>query len=168
MDTLAFIAYNHAKKLHRSTLLNMLTVYFDEITWNNPKDKVPKHFLPKLIGVIAEEISKYKEWLYLCEKDSEFIGFCLFQIDTADNVMCKREGWGFIREFYVAVPYRRRGYARQMCIFAENKILQYKPTGIYLTADKNGILFWEAMGYTKSGKADEKNGNEIYEKYCAE
>ncbi|MDR1704021.1 MAG: GNAT family N-acetyltransferase [Clostridiales bacterium] len=145
----------------------MLIDYFDEITWSNPQDKVPKRFIPKLLEIIAEETSKYKEWLYLCGKGSEFIGFCLFQIDTPDNPMCKREGWGFIREFYVIPSYRHKGYARQMCIFAENKILEYKPAGIYLTADpNNGIPFWRAMGYSYSNKVDEKNQNEIYEKRC--
>lgn len=126
----------------------------------------PKHFIPKLLEIISEEITRYKEWLYFCQKNNDFIGFSIFQIDTPDNPLCKREGWGFIREFYIIPSHRRKGYAKQMCEFAERKLLEDGLRNIYLTADPNaGIPFWEAMGYVYSGKIDEKNGNKIFEKF---
>lgn len=61
---------------------------------------------------------------------------------------------------------RRKGYAKRMCEFVEEKLLEHSPDNIYLTSDPiNGIPFWEAMGYIYSGRIDDKNGNMIYVKH---
>lgn len=166
METLTFILFDFGNAIHCDILGSMLVDYFDETFVNNPQDKVPKHFIPKLLKIFADETTKYNEWLYLCKKDDTFIGFSVFQIDTPDNPLCKREGWGFIREFYIIPMQRRKGYAKRMCEYVEEKLFEYSPDNIYLTSDpNNGIYFWEAMGYIYSGKVDDKNGNKIYEKH---
>ncbi len=169
MGTNTFIPFDAGNIHHCSCLENMLTDYFDETFANNPQDKVPTRFIPKLLKIIGEETRKYKEWLYFCAIDGLFIGFSIFQVDTPDNPMCKREGWGFIREFYIIPSHRRNGFAKQMYQFVEKKLLEDRPRNIYLTSDpNNGIPFWEAMGYVYSGKTDNANENKIYEKYFSE
>jgi GNAT superfamily N-acetyltransferase len=143
----------------------MLVDDFDETFDDNPQDKVPNQYITKLLKIIADETAKYKEYLYFCKTDDSFIGFSAFQIDTLDNPLCKREGWGFIREFYIIPEQRRKGYAKRMCEFVEDKLLQFT-NNIYLTSDPyNGIPFWEAMGYIYSGQIDDKNGLKIYVKH---
>lgn len=168
MKKITFISYDKENIKHYEGFLRLFTDYFDEICSDEPENKIPTHVMPKIINIIGEETQKYKEWLYLCYKDADLIGFSLAQIDTLDNPMCKRIGWGFIREFYIIPSCRRNGFAKQMCNFTENLIAKNGVNNIYLTADANiGIPFWEAMGYSFTGKIDDKNGNRIYEKYIS-
>lgn len=165
MENLGFILYDKDQSGHYETFLPMFSDYFDEICSDKPDDNIPKEYLPKILGIIGDETKKYAIWLYLCVKGQEPVGFAMAQIDTTDNPLCKREGWGFIREFYIVPSYRRKGYAKQMCELIENVIYTNGARDIYLTANqKTGVPFWEAMGYTFSGVVDEKNGNKIYEK----
>ncbi|WP_185750680.1 hypothetical protein [Clostridium sp. KNHs214] len=55
-----------------------------------------------------------------------------------------------------------------MSNFIEKIIAINGTNNIYLTANAdNGIPFWEAMGYSFTGKIHDKNGNRIYEKYIS-
>lgn len=166
MEIISFILYDKENINYYEGFLKLFSDYFDEICADNPKDNIPKHILLKIINIIGEEIQKHKEWLYLCYKGTDLIGFSIAQIDTPNNPMCKRNGWGFIREFYIIPSCRRNGFAEQMYNFIEKIIVKNGTTNIYLTANTdNGIPFWEAMGYSFTGKNDDKNGNRIYEKH---
>jgi len=167
MEIITFIPFDIKNSTQYDVLYKMFADYFEETFVNNPKDKVPIKFIPKVLQMIADGTEKYKVWFYLCKKNDDVIGFSLFQIDTPDNPMCKRNGWGFIREFYIISSQRRKGYASQMCKFVEEKLWETCTYNIYLTSDpNNGIPFWEAMGYTYTGETDISNGNKIYEKRC--
>ncbi len=161
-----FVIYSREQAEHREAFAQLFSDYFDELFADHPKDNIPKHILPRIVDIIGEETQKYKEWLYLCVQDNAFIGFALFQIDTPDNPMCKRPGWGFIREFCIVPAHRRKGYAKAMCRFAEEVLGQNGANKIYLTADATtGVPFWAAVGYSFTGEYDDKNGNGIYIKY---
>ena len=167
MDTLCFAAFTGNEEENRSVFLEMLSAYFDEICADKPEDNIPKQYLPRILDTIIDETKKYELWAYMCVLGAEKIGFCIFQIDTKENPLCKREGWGFIREFYIASAYRREGYATRMCTMAENVLREKGAEDIYLTANaKTGEPFWRAMGYVYAGGCDDKNGNKIYEKRC--
>lgn len=165
MEAVEFVLYTKDQLNHYNSFLTMLSDYFDETFSNNPEDKIPKKYLPKILDTIGDNTKKYTVWSYLCIKNNEPIGFVMAQIDEIENPLCKREGWGFIREFYIIPTCRRKGFAQQMCKFIENVIYRNGAKDIYLTADPNlGIPFWEAMGYVYSGKIEDANGNRIYEK----
>lgn len=169
MEKLEFVLYSKDLLNHYDSFLQMLSDYFDEICADKPEDNIPKKYLPKILDTISNETKKYTIWLYLCIKNNEPIGFAMAQIDTKDNPLCKREGWGFIREFYIISGFRRKGYAKQMCEFIENVIYSHGAKDIYLDASANtGVSFWESMGYIYSGKINDKNGNKTYEKYHTE
>lgn len=168
MEQVDFIQYNKDNDNHYQIFIKLFSEYFDEICTDKPEKNIPKHVMPRIVKIIGEETAKYKEWLYLCSMGVDIIGFALAQIDTHDNPMCKREGWGFIREFYIIPSFRKRGYAREMCFLLEKIIFDNGANHIYLTADPNtGVPFWEKMGYVFSGNIDDKNGNKIYEKNLA-
>ena len=158
------VQYNKEDPEHYAAFSQLFSDYLDEIFSDNPDDNLPKHVLPRIINTIVEETQKYKEWLYLCAEVSTYIGFAMFQIDTPDNPMCKRNGWGFIREFYIVPSQRKKGHAKSLCNFIEEIMAENNGSDIYLTADKTSESFWEAVGYTFSGAYDDVNGNKIYEK----
>lgn len=165
MKELEFILYNKDTANHFDTFLGLLSGYFDEICFNKPENNIPKKYLPRILSTISDETKKYTIWAFLCVHKNNPIGFVIAQIDTKDNPLCKRVGWGFIREFYIIPEYRRRGYATEMSRFIEHVIYQNGAENIYLTADSNtGEPFWESMGYLFSGECDDTNGNKLYEK----
>jgi GNAT superfamily N-acetyltransferase len=164
--SLEFVLYNETVVNYYDEFLEMLSEYFDEIFSDKPEENIPKKYLPKIINIIIDESKKCPLWVYLCIHNNKVIGFVIAQIDTKENVLCKREGWGFIREFYITQHCRRKGYASQMCKFIENVVYANGAKDIYLTANRNtGEPFWESMEYIYSGITDEKNGNKIYEKF---
>lgn len=150
---------------HCEAVIVLLSDYFDEIFAEKPAESIPKHVIPRLVHTIGEETAKYKQWMYLCRVGDEYIGFANFQIDTPESPLCKRRGWGFIREFYIAPGFRRMGYAGQLCAFAEGVLAKNAAGDIYLTARKPARPFWQAMGYICTGRTDPQNGNMIYEKH---
>lgn len=95
--------------------------------------------------------------------DGAAVGFIDHQIDHPASSWCFHEGWGCIRELYVAPEYRRRGLAAALvehaCTAAENA----GASTLYLTAD-DAIPFWEAQGFHRTGRINEKNGLEELEK----
>ncbi len=90
-------------------------------------------------------------------------GFAIYQVDSEESDWCKRPGWGFIREFCVSPPCRRRGIGRALVAYAE-KALAPETDRLYLTAhDQDAAGFWRACGYRETGEID-KNGNAVMEK----
>jgi GNAT superfamily N-acetyltransferase len=155
-----FIKYGAETKGYDEPVLTMFADYFTEINAG-----IPKKYLPKILSIIADETKGYDIWLYLCLKDDELIGFVMAQIDVKENPACKREGWGFIREFYIIPAQRRKGFAEKMCGMVEERLYASGAKGIYLTANTNtGEPFWAAMGYVFTGIIDESNNNKYMEK----
>ena len=165
IEQLEFALYNKKAKKHYKAALRMLSDYFDEIFADQPEENIPKKYLPNILGIVGDETKAYTIWMYLCFCGKTPVGFVMAQIDTQENPLCKREGWGFIREFYVAPAYRRKDCGRQMCRFIENVIYTDGAQEIYLTASaETATHFWEVMEYVFSGEIDESNGNRVYEK----
>ena len=50
------------------------------------------------------------------------MGFAIYQIDTPEIDWCKREGWGFIREFYIDGSCRGYGYGNRLCRYVEEQL----------------------------------------------
>lgn len=165
MEELEFVFYDENLPNQRAAFLEMFSDYFDELFQESPEDNIPKKYLPGILCTLYGETKKYSLWVCLCFTDNKPIGFMMAQIDTKQNPLCKREGWGFIREFYIVPDLRRRGYGSKLCSFTETLLYSNGAKDIYLTADsKFGEPFWESMGYSYSGKVDDKNGDKIYEK----
>lgn len=75
------------------------------------------------------------------------IGFSIYQIDSAESDWCKRPGWGFIREFYIARGHRGKGCGRALADYTEHQLRNLGATQLYLTSD-DAIGFWQRCGYS--------------------
>lgn len=74
------------------------------------------------------------------------------------------EKCGFIREFWVAPAYRRRGQGTLLLAQAEEWFRAQGAETIYLTSDDAGA-FYEARGYVRSHACTAKNRDDVYIKY---
>lgn len=86
-------------------------------------------------------------------------GFGIYQIDSPQSDWCKKEGWGFIREFYIDKAYRKKGHGLSLVNSIQQALWSKGAENIYLTSD-DAIEFWKAIGYTDTGDI-ESNGNTI-------
>ena len=77
------------------------------------------------------------------------IGFSIYQIDTPESDWCKRPGWGFIREFYVAPACRLQGFGGALAAHSEKQLRNMGAEHLYLTAD-DGIPFWKHCGWQET------------------
>lgn len=90
-------------------------------------------------------------------------GFIIYQIDSPKSDWCEKEGYGFIRELYVAEDFRKSGCGRVLVTHAEKQLNQKSVPGIYLTTDE-AMDFWTKMGYSDSGEICLKNDCRIFVK----
>ncbi len=91
------------------------------------------------------------------------VGFVNYQLDHAESSWCFHPGWGCIRELYVAPEHRGGGIARALVYRAAKAAKKGGAPVLYLTADE-AIPFWQALGFVRSGRINEKNGLEELEK----
>ncbi len=73
-------------------------------------------------------------------------GFSIYQVDTPESDWCKRPGWGFVREFYIAPPHQRRGLGSQLAEHTARALGEMGARDIYLTSDA-AVDFWRQRGY---------------------
>ncbi|MDR2687256.1 MAG: GNAT family N-acetyltransferase [Oscillospiraceae bacterium] len=156
------LPYDPSERAHQTALRHLLVQYFAELDYANPKDAVPPSAVPKILSIVADCLAQGEFWTYLARDGGALRGFVIAQVDGEGKDWCKRPGWGFIRELYVAPSHRGKGVAGKLVRRAECSILQSGASRVYLTTDLTG--FWEAMGYTNSGEVYEGNGGKIYTK----
>lgn len=74
-------------------------------------------------------------------------GFAICQVDSPVSDWCKREGWGFIREFYIEPPYRLSGKGRFLAEQTERLLKEKQAEQVYLTTS-GALEFWLHCGYS--------------------
>lgn len=108
-------------------------------------------------GIFINGLEKGCLSISLAVLNNEIIGMAIYQIDTPQSDWCKREGWGFIREFFISPEHRRKGFGTILAEYAEHR-LREKTDRLYLTAD-DAVEFWSSCGYALT---DEHNDNGTY------
>jgi len=93
-------------------------------------------------------------------------GFIIYQIDSKQSDWNKREGHGFIREFYINNSERRTGLGTTLLNHAENKLYSLGVKNIYLTcADKEYVEdFYFKNGYKNENVLCKQNNLEYFSK----
>lgn len=91
-------------------------------------------------------------------------GFVMYQIDEINNDWNFKEGWGDIREIYVAPSYRRRGYGKFLLYTAEMKLKEAGATQSYCLPEEGAIPFFTACGYKKTDEYNEDVDCAVYVK----
>ena len=103
--------------------------------------------------------------LELCYEEEDLIGFLYGKIDHPDHKGYIKPGYGYIMEFYVRPPCRRKGHGRAMFDRLERLFRTDGAGMMYLTPDPvTGKQFWETMGFANTGEKSPENQLYIYEK----
>ena len=130
----------------RQTFEKMLVTYF----LTDLQSDIPEDILRgKLLDLIIRNAEQGINHLSLAFVGNAPVGFSIYQIDSPDSDWCKRPGWGFIRELYIAEPYRRKGYGAALAAFTENQLRALGAHHLYLTAD-DAAAFWEHCGFSNT------------------
>lgn len=135
-------------------LAKLLTAYFLEISDDLSEDIIRE----KLTDFIHQQHQKGVVSISFVLDGTAAAGFSIYQIDTPESDWCKRPGWGFIREFYISPPYRKKGIGRLLCRHTEQQLCSLGAARLYLTAD-NAIPFWQKCGWTHT---EEISTNGLY------
>ena len=128
---------------YRKSFIRMLSKYFT--------DDLKEDWSCNTIERIGEFIlSQWRDGildiLLLLEKEQPE-GFAICQIDSPASDWCKREGWGFIREFYVAPESRLSGNGRFLAEQTERLLKEQQAEQVYLTT-AGALEFWLRCGYS--------------------
>lgn len=134
----------------RQAFLRMLVPYFTDDLKEEWTDEVVERIGEFIISQWQNEIL---EILLLWEKEKP-VGFAICQVDSPASDWCKREGWGFIREFYIAKQYRSMGKGRFLAEQAELLFQKKQVEHIYLNTS-GALGFWLRCGYTIDAVDDE-------------
>ena len=114
---------------------------------------------------VCKDIDSYTEaqliFLDLLFENGIEKGFHIYHVDSKVSDWCEKEGYGMIRELYIAPEARKKGCARNLLILAEKHLKNLSVPAIYLTADKDAESFWIKMGYHDSGEICLKNKQKI-------
>ena len=133
----------HLAPERRQDFVRMLTAYF--------KDDLKMDWSCDVIERIGQFIlSQWQDGILdilLLLEGTEPAGFAICQVDSPASDWCKREGWGFIREFYIAPPYRLTGKGRFLAGHTELLLKAKQTDQVYLTTD-GALDFWLHCGYS--------------------
>ena len=116
-------------------------------------------------NIISKSKNNAFRILKLCYISNKVIGFLIAKIDKSDDKGFRKDGYGYIMEFYVLPEYRRKGYGRQMYFHLEEFFKANRVKKMYLTADPIiGKPFWESLGFISTGEISPENNQAVYEK----
>lgn len=148
---------------------------YTKLDYNAYKDMFREYFLKdfkiditqeeteNICTEITQQVEAHILFLDLLILNSAAKGFIIYQIDSPKSDWCEKEGWGFIREVYIASDFRGKGYGKSLITHVESRLRQLLVPSIYLTSDESGN-FWIKMGYQDSGETSSKNKARIFMK----
>ena len=134
---------------------------FGEYFLNDFNIELTEKELENICREITQKVKENILFLDLLMLNNSAKGFIIYQIDSPSSDWCEKEGYGFIRELFIAADFRKKGYGKDLAVYAENKLWDLSVPYIYLTAyeSKN---FWIKTGYQDSGEVSAKNDDRIY------
>ena len=130
----------------RGQFEELLVTYFTVDLGSDIPDDIIRS---KLMDLINKQSAEQLIHVALAMENDTAIGFSIYQIDGSDSDWCKRPGWGFIREFYIANSWRHLGYGTALADYSEQKLMELGTRQIYLTSD-DAMDFWIHCGYQKT------------------
>ncbi len=133
----------------KAALMQLLTAYFPEVNAD-----IPQYIIEtKLIELIESQAEANLLNIAMAFEREIPVGFSIFQIDRPESDWCKREGWGFIREFYVVPEYRRQRFGTELAYYSVKCLKEMDAYGLYLTCDTSSRAeaFWLSCGWVKTG-----------------
>ena len=143
-------AYNEK---YRDEFINMFVTYsVDDLKMQEDDPRLTAPFIKeKIAPFFIRQMEKGIHSIDLFLTDGKPAGFSIWQIDRAESDWCKRPGWGFIREFYIEKPRRRRGYGQLLAASTVQKQYAAGAENLYLTTG-GAAPFWKACGFKETGE----------------
>lgn len=98
------------------------------------------------------------------EDGGQIGGFVIFQIDDVINDWNFFEGWGDVRELYVAPSFRNRGAGRALLKYAEEKLKADGADKAYLLPTEPHEKFFIGCGFADDGDYCPELDNKVFTK----
>ena len=148
---------------HFEILFNLMVEYIAE-TDLHQNITTPKEFIPEITRSMLDKLDENR-FLQVVFLEDDPIAFCYAKIDKAGDKGVIRPEWGYIMEFFVRKPYRRKGVGKKLVNKCESFFKGKDIQNIWLTADSvTGIPFWLANDFSHTGEISSENNQKILTK----
>ncbi|MDE7305816.1 MAG: GNAT family N-acetyltransferase [Clostridia bacterium] len=132
--------------------------YYQELGCDEDCDHLLNEFiLPDLIAGLFK--------IDMLKDGDEYVGFVAYQIDEMGGEWSFKEGWGDIREIYIAPSSRRKGYGKFLLYTAEMKLNESGAKKAYCLPCEGASSFFTACGYKKTDDYNDEVDCFFYEKH---
>lgn len=141
----------------REIFIKLFKDYYAELGCADDAEHLAEEYvLPDLLaGLIKIE---------LIAEDEAVIGFVIYQLDDINNEWNYNEGWGDVREIYIAPSFRRKGLGKFLLYTAEMKLRESGAKKAYCLPYEDSVGFFTACGYKRSDDYCEELDCYVYEK----
>lgn len=141
----------------RDTFKNLFKDYYAELDCaDDTAHLVDEYIIPDMLaGLLSVD---------LISDGGEACGFIIYQIDDINNEWNFKEGWGDIREIYIAPSFRRQGLGKFMLYTAEMKLKEAGAKKAYCLPFEGATPFFTACGYANSSEYCEDLDCAVFEK----
>lgn len=141
----------------REIFIKLFKDYYEELGCEDDAQHLADEYvLPDMLaGLLHVDI---------LDDGGEYAGFIIYQRDDIDNEWCFREGWGDVREIYVAPSFRRQGLGKFLLYTAEMKLKEAGAVRCYCLPCNSAADFFAACGYEKTDEYDDEFDGFVYEK----
>ncbi|MDE7379542.1 MAG: GNAT family N-acetyltransferase [Clostridia bacterium] len=131
--------------------------YFTELDCEDDPEYTFDEFL--LPDLEAENFS-----VAVAEAEGRLVGFVIYQIDELLNAWHFKEGFGDVREIYVAPLFRKRGLGSELLKFAEDALKAEGADGVYTLPVEESEAFFSKRGYSDTGEYCSGLDNKVFGK----
>ncbi|MCL2509344.1 MAG: GNAT family N-acetyltransferase [Oscillospiraceae bacterium] len=167
---LDFIAVNpnHNRQMRAMRKL-WLPYWIETTTRNGEKAERRRKIYRRLKNRVLHAEKTPKTGFYVLYFERQIIGFSFFGLSGGIKAVDIPPDYGMIMEFYIAPPFRRKGFATEMNNRIEELFRSWGVSNVFLTPDPvTGRPFWQSIGYEDSLKADPDDQRPIYIKVIRE
>ena len=141
----------------KDTFKNLFKDYYAELDCaDDTAHLVDEYIIPDMLaGLLSVD---------LIADGGEVCGFVIYQIDDINNEWNFKEGWGDIREIYIAPSFRRQGSGKFLLYTAEMKLKEAGAKKAYCLPFEGATPFFAACGYNNSSEYCEDLDCAVFEK----
>lgn len=137
------------KDVLKDKFAEMFEAYYKELGCDEDGRHIAEEYIiPDLLAGLLK--------IDILREDGEAAGFVIYQKDEEANDWNFKEGWGDVREIYIARKFRGKGAGKFLLYTAEMKLKESGVERAYCLPNLAGESFFKACGYKKT------------EEYCAD
>ena len=100
----------------------------------------------------------------VAEDEGEIAGFVIYQIDELIGEWHFKEGWGDVREIFVAFKFRGRGIGSALLKYAEESLNKEGAEGVYLLPVEEYEDYFIHRGYEDCGEVCKALVTKVFQK----